>query len=65
LVRFCVKEAGLSIFEAVKMITVNPARVMKLSKKGKIAAGYDADILLFDDDINIKKVIVGGKEAAL
>lgn len=65
LVRFCVKEVGLGISEAVKMITVNPARVMGLHKKGKIATGYDADILFFDGDINIKKVIVGGKEAAL
>lgn len=62
LVRFCVKDVGLRIFEAVKMITVNPARVMGLHKKGKIATGYDADILFFDGDINIKKVIVGGKE---
>lgn len=62
LVRFCVKDVGLSICEAVKMMTVNPARVMGLSKKGKIACGYDADIVIFDDDINISKVIVLGEE---
>lgn len=61
LVRFCVKEVGLDICDAVKMITVNPAKVMKLNNKGKIACGYDADIVIFDDDINIKKVIVAGK----
>ncbi|MBR4099538.1 MAG: N-acetylglucosamine-6-phosphate deacetylase, partial [Clostridia bacterium] len=61
LVRFCVKEVGFDICDAVKMITVNPAKVMKLNNKGKIACGYDADIVIFDDDINIKKVIVAGK----
>ena len=61
LVRFCVKEVGLDICDAVKMITINPAKVMKLNNKGKIACGYDADIVIFDDDINIKKVIVAGK----
>lgn len=61
LVRFCVKEVGLDICDAVKMITVNPAKVMKLNNKGKIACGYDADMVIFDDDINIKKVIVAGK----
>ena len=29
--------------------------------KGKIAVGYDADLLLFDDDINISAVFVSGK----
>lgn len=62
LVRFCVKDVGLGICEAVKMITVNPARVMGLAKKGRIACGYDADIVIFDADINIGKVIVLGEE---
>ncbi len=61
LVRFCVKEAGIDICDAIKMITVNPAKVMCLKNKGKLACGYDADIVIFDDDINIQKVIVSGK----
>ena len=65
LVRFAVKDVGLSLPEAVKMMTANPARVMGLAKKGRLAAGMDADILIFDDDIRIRKVLVGGKEVAL
>ena len=31
------------------------------NKKGSLAAGMDADIVLFDDDINVQVTIVGGK----
>ena len=65
LVRFCVKDVGLSVCDAVKMMTVNPAKVMGLHKKGRLAAGMDADILIFDEDIRIQKVFVRGKEVAL
>lgn len=46
---------------AVKMMTENPAKILGLSNKGKIQNGYDADIVLFDENINIKTVIVGGE----
>jgi N-acetylglucosamine-6-phosphate deacetylase len=65
LVRFCVKDVGLPVAEAVKMITVNPAKVMGLTKKGRLAAGMDADLVIFDEDIRIQKVFVSGKEVAL
>ncbi len=58
LVRTCVKKAGIPLTEAVKMITEIPARIMKLENKGKLQKGYDADIVIFDDDINIKNVII-------
>lgn len=61
LVRFCVKDAGIDICSAVKMMTENPAAVMGLANKGRLTAGYDADIVIFDEDINIKTVIVGGQ----
>ena len=63
--RFCVKDVGLPVAEAVKMITVNPAKVMGLTKKGRLAAGMDADLVIFDEDIRIQKVFVSGKEVAL
>ncbi len=62
LVRTCVKKAGISLQSAVKMITEVPARIMKLSSKGKLMNGFDADIIIFDDDINVKNVIVSGRE---
>ena len=61
LVRVCTKRAGIELPSAVKMITEVPARIMKLEKKGFVKAGYDADLVIFDDDINIKYTIVNGK----
>ena len=53
---------GYPLYEAVKMATFNPARHCKVEdRKGLIKEGYDADLILFDENINIKKVIVSGK----
>jgi len=60
LVRVAVKEAGISVTEAVKMITETPAKIMKLNHKGKIAQGFDADMVVFDDDIKVRKVFAKG-----
>ena len=62
LVRVAVKEADIPIAEAVNMITKTPARIMGLSHKGCLRPGSDADIVVFDGDINIKKVFAKGKE---
>ena len=61
LIYTCVKKAGISLESAVKMMTKNPARVMGLESKGSLDIGFDADIVLFDEDINVKKVIINGK----
>lgn len=62
LIRTMVKGVGLSLCDAVKMITVNPLKALgsKL-KKGEIKQGYDADLVIFDENINVKTVIAGGK----
>ena len=62
LVRTMVKIADVPLVEAVKMMTLTPARILGLDRtRGCIAPGMDADIVLFDEDINIKKTIIGGK----
>ncbi len=58
LVRVLTREVGLSISDAVKSLTENPAKLLGLNK-GVIAPGYDADIIVFDDDINVENVFVG------
>jgi N-acetylglucosamine-6-phosphate deacetylase len=55
------KEAMIPMSDAVSMLTQNTARVMGLNKKGVLAAGMDADIVVFDDDINVRAVFVGGE----
>ncbi len=47
---------------AVKMLTENPLRMMGLNvNKGLLKTGYDADICIFDADINVRTVLVMGQ----
>lgn len=51
------------LHEIIRMVTYNPACHCNVQdRKGIIKEGYDADLVLFDEDINIKKVIIGGRE---
>lgn len=59
LVRTFVK-AGVGLCDAVKMASTTPAKVLGL-KKGRIEPGFDADLILFDDEINVKGVILDGR----
>ena len=60
-VRTMYKLAGVPLETSVKMMTENPARLLGLeSTKGRIGAGYDADLVIFDENITISQVYVGG-----
>lgn len=62
LVRTMVKIAGLPVWQAVQMMTATPARITGLGdKKGAIKLGYDADLVIFDDDIDVKASFIKGK----
>lgn len=62
LIRGCVKDAGIDIASAVKMMTVNPAKVLGMKNKGDIKEGMDADVVIFDSDIVIKNVMIMGQD---
>lgn len=53
--------SGCSIEEAVKMSSVNQAREFDLNKKGSLKQGFDADIVLLDDALNVKTTILRGE----
>lgn len=55
-----ITDGGLTPDKAFRLITVNPARNMKLNGKGKVAVGADADLTLFDDAWNLQCVIARG-----
>lgn len=47
---------------AIRMATQNPTRILGLEKKkGSIAIGKDADLILFDDNLAVNTTIVAGK----
>ena len=58
--RVAVREAGIPLADAVKMMTATPAAIMNLPHKGHIAPGMDADFVVFDEDIRIKNVFARG-----
>ncbi len=63
LIRVMTKECGYEIPFAVRMMTEIPAKILKVNK-GTLEEGKDADIIVFDDDINVKAVYVMGKKQA-
>jgi N-acetylglucosamine-6-phosphate deacetylase len=62
LVRNMVVLVGLNVQDAVKMATVNPARMQGLDTEiGILAKGMKADIVVFDSRIGIKLTIINGE----
>ncbi|MNJ99009.1 N-acetylglucosamine-6-phosphate deacetylase [compost metagenome] len=62
LVRNMVNMAGVSLEEAVRMISTTPARIMGLeNRKGGLIVGKDADVVVFDQEINIQHTVVNGR----
>ena len=54
--------AGVSLREAVEMATLSPARVIGLdAAKGALETGKDADIIIFDDQVNVRLTMIGGE----
>ncbi len=56
-----VKENILPLEDALKLITTNPAKNMKIKGKAHIAVGYDADFVVLNEDLSINDVVAKGK----
>jgi len=50
-----------SIEDALLGLTLNPARALRLEKKGVLDAGADADVVLMDHSFRVMKTYVKGK----
>ena len=50
--------AGITLTDAVKMLTETPAYVMHLAEKGRIAPGFDAQFTVFDDTLQIMDIML-------
>ena len=61
-VRNAVLMLGVTLPQAVRMASLNPAAVLGLhNRKGRVAVGYDADFSIMDGDMNIQACFVGGR----
>ncbi|MBE6885073.1 MAG: N-acetylglucosamine-6-phosphate deacetylase [Ruminococcaceae bacterium] len=56
---------GLPWHEVIKMASTTPASVVGLKDKGSIAVDKDADLVLFDEDVNVQAVWLEGEQAAI
>lgn len=56
----CVKHVGISLAEAINMASLYPAQLASKTKKGKIASGYDADMIVFDADYKVQATVFKG-----
>jgi N-acetylglucosamine-6-phosphate deacetylase len=62
LVRNMVNLADVPLLEAVRMAATTPATIVKIADtKGSLEVGKDADVLIFDENINIKMTMIKGK----
>ena len=63
LVRVAVQKAGIPVGQAVRMMTANPAKILGIDdRKGHLLKGYDADVVLLDENIDVKGVFFAGRE---
>lgn len=64
LIRTMTRLAGVDLVNAVKMATLTPARMLGLeSDVGSIARGKRANLVLFDENVQIRRVIVRGTDS--
>jgi N-acetylglucosamine-6-phosphate deacetylase len=62
LVRTMVRDVDVPLHEATTMATANPARVIGLEMKGRLAVGADADFVVFSPDLEVVRTFAGGEE---
>lgn len=62
LIRVMTGKANVPLYDAVRMMSLTPAQIIGLGdKKGSIEEGKDADLICFDEGINVSGVMVEGK----
>lgn len=61
-IKECVLKERIPLEIAIKTITSNPARVLKLQNKGSLKVGFDADLCILDElTLDVDSVIAKGK----
>ena len=61
-VRNAVEMLGVELPQAIRMVSANPAKVLGLdNRKGKIAEGFDADLVLLDQELQVMQTLIAGE----
>jgi len=54
--------ANIPLIEVIKMASLTPSRILKCNDhKGSLEVGKDADIVIFDDQVNISTTMINGR----
>jgi N-acetylglucosamine-6-phosphate deacetylase len=56
-----VAEAGIPLLDAVTTASVTPAQTFGLTGVGSLAAGQQADVVVVDDDLRLRRVMRRGR----
>lgn len=63
-IRNFIHNHGIALQDVVRMVSLNPARTLCIDdRKGSIEVGKDADMVLFDENIEVYETIVNGRTA--
>lgn len=62
LVRTMLGLNDIPLVEIIRMLSLNPARVMGVeTRKGSIEVGKDADLVIFDEEVRVSLTMVNGR----
>lgn len=61
-VKNIIKFTSLTLPQAVRLASANPAAVLGLKNKGRIAPGFDADLVILDSNLEPYLVMVEGRQ---
>lgn len=59
-IRNVIAYTGCALADAVTLASATPARVLGLARKGQIAPGYDADLVVLDESLRVALTIARG-----
>ncbi len=66
MVRQMAKDCGAELHEVIRMASLTPAELANISgRTGSLEEGKDADLLLLDEALRVRRVWVGGEEFGL